>query len=131
MSRFPALVGAVVILGAACTASLATSSRSDHAQGDASPDLVCELHLTESAGQVHLRAQATSPAARSGTYRLEVLHRGSGGQSQIKQGGEFDLRAGETTTLGEASFSGTARQISADLTLQSGALTRRCSKAAL
>lgn len=129
MSRIPAIVGAFVVLGAACTASLATSPRLPAQAGGASPalaDLTCEFQLTRKAGQVQVQAKASAPVAQSGTYTLALTHSAPSGRSEINQSGEFTLRPGQTMTLGEAVFTGKPAQIRAQLDLRAGSVTRRC-----
>jgi hypothetical protein len=128
MSRIPAIVGAFVVLGAACTASLATSPRLPAQAGGATPtaDLTCEFQLTQKAGQVQVQAKASALAARSGTYTLALTHAAPSGRSEINQSGDFALQPGQTLTLGEASFTGKPANIRAQLDLRAGSVTQRC-----
>lgn len=126
MSAMPYTIAALVISGAACTASLATSQGAP-----ASDALVCELRLSESSRQVTISAEAQAHQAMRGTYQLEIDQRSAGGRSTIRQGGEFDLKAGERTTLSEASFSGRARDFNAELTVKANGQSRTCRSAAL
>ncbi|MCC5954849.1 MAG: hypothetical protein JJU07_02025 [Natronohydrobacter sp.] len=126
MSAMPYTIAALVISGAACTASLATSQGAP-----ASEALVCELRLTESNRQVTIAAEAEARQALHGTYQLNIDQRSAGGRSTIRQGGEFDLKAGERTTLGQASFSGRARDFNAELTVKANGQTKTCRSAAL
>lgn len=126
MSAMPYTIAALVITGAACTASLATS------QGPGRSDaLICALHLTETNRQVTISAEATAHQAVRGTYQLEIDQRSGAGRATIRQGGEFDLQAGERATLSEASFSGHARDVTAELTVKANGQTRTCRAAAL
>lgn len=126
MSAMPYTIAALVITGAACTASLATSQNAP--SNDA---LICELRLSESNRQVTIAAEAQARHAMRGTYRLEIDQRSAGGRATIRQGGEFDLKAGERATLGEAVFSGRARDFNAELTIKANGQTQSCRSAAL
>ncbi|MCC5964874.1 MAG: hypothetical protein JJU24_01945 [Natronohydrobacter sp.] len=126
MSAMPYTIAALVITGAACTASLATSQGAP-----ASEALVCELRLTESNRQVTIAAEAEARQTLRGTYQLNIDQRSAAGRSTIRQGGEFDLKAGERTTLGQASFSGRARDFDAELTVKANGQTKTCRSAAL
>lgn len=126
MSAMPYTIAALVITGAACTASLATSQNSTAPEA-----LVCELRLTENNRQVTIAAEAQARHATHGTYQLDIDQSSAHGRSTIRQGGEFDLKAGERATLGEASFSGRARDFKAELTVKANGQTKTCRSAAL
>lgn len=126
MTAMPYTIAALVITGAACTASLATSQNTTEPEA-----LVCELRLTETNRQVTIAAEAEARKSLHGTYELNIDQRGAAGRSTIRQGGEFDLKAGERATLGQASFSGRARDFNAELTVKANGLTRTCRSASL
>lgn len=126
MTAMPYTIAALVITGAACTASLATSQNTTEPEA-----LVCELRLTETNRQVTIAAEAEARKALHGTYELNIDQRSAAGRSTIRQGGEFDLKAGERATLGQASFSGRAQDFNAELTVKANGLTRTCRSAAL
>ena len=158
MSAFPYVAAALVLTGAAFTASLATSQATPPAivpaVGHASvqpADLatsgtttlvttkpkpardpfVCELRLTEQNRQVTIAAHAQAHHPSRGTYQLEIEQRSTGGRATIRQGGEFDLKAGESAVLGEARFSGRAREFQAEMSVTAIGKTRTCRQAAL
>lgn len=126
MSAMPYTIAALVITGAACTASLATSQNAH-----ANEAVVCELRLSESNRQVTIAAEAEARQAVRGTYELNIDQRSAGGRSTIRQGGDFDLKAGERTTLGQASFSGRSSDFNAELTVKANGQTKTCRSAAL
>ena len=121
MSAIPYVVAALVISGAACTAGLATPQAGQKADA-----LVCDLRLTERGTTVTLIAEAKAQQAIHGTYHLEIDQRSTGGRSTIRQGGEFDLQAGERSVLTEASFTARARDISAALTIEANGQRKTC-----
>ncbi|MFN7002678.1 MAG: curli-like amyloid fiber formation chaperone CsgH [Roseinatronobacter sp.] len=126
MSAMPYTIAALVITGAACTASLATSQGAPSSEA-----LVCELRLTETNRMVTIAAEAQARHAMRGTYQLDIDQRSAAGRSTIRQGGEFDLKAGERATLGEASFSGRAQDFNAELTVMANGQIRTCRSASL
>ena len=126
MSAIPYTLAALVITGAACTASLATS------QADKQPQaLVCAIALSESDQQVTITATARAAHAVRGTYQLEIDQRSAGGRATIRQGGEFDLKAGEKATLSEARFRGRTRDFQAELTVMANGQSKTCGSAKL
>jgi hypothetical protein len=142
MSVFPYAAAALVLTGAAFAASLATSQASPQAaspvavtlattqattQAKPAPDpFVCELRLTEANRQVTIAAHAHASKPSRGIYQLEIEQRSSGGRATIRQGGEFDLKAGESVVLGEARFSGRAREFQAELSVTANGKSRTC-----
>lgn len=62
-----------------------------------SENMHCEIRATRTAGGVRLEAIAHGIASATGEYSLVVTKSGSGGSSDISQGGEFDAASGETS----------------------------------
>lgn len=122
MSALPYTVAALVVAATTCPAGLATLQA--HPITDA---MVCELHLSEQGRTVTLTAQAQAHRATRGVYSLTLNHRSAGGRSTMRQGGEFDLKAGERGVLGQASFTGRARDLDAKLTLNANGQRKTCS----
>lgn len=120
------VIAALVITGAACTAGIATSQ----AQKSAEP-MVCELRLSEANRVVTFSAEAEARQPMRGSYQFDIDQRSSGGRATIRQSGEFDLRAGERTVLGEVNLSGRARDFAASLTVRANGQTRTCGAASL
>lgn len=126
MSVMPYTVAALVITAAACTAGLATP------QAQPETDvLMCELRLSEQGRTVTLTAEAHAHRATKGTYSLTVDQRNSGGRSTIRQGGEFDLQAGERSVLSETSFAARARDLNAELTIEANGERKTCAARSL
>ncbi|ATX67071.1 curli-like amyloid fiber formation chaperone CsgH [Roseinatronobacter bogoriensis] len=121
MSAIPYTIAALVLTGAACTASLATSRAEKPSEA-----LVCALELSENQRQVTITASARAAQPLRGTYQLEIDQRSANGRSTIRQGGEFDLKSGEKATLGEARFSGRADEFEAELTIKANGQTKTC-----
>lgn len=121
MTVLPPTLAAFVVVGVACSASLATS-HSD----PPGPVLACELRLSQSGQTVTVTAMAQAPRATRGTYTLHVQQAGAGGRVTIRQSGEVDLQPGARVLLGDAQFTGHARDLSAELTLEADGQQRTC-----
>ncbi len=126
MSTSSYVIAALVITGAACTAGIATSQ----AQKTAEP-LVCELRLSEAGRVVTFSAEAEARQAMRGSYQFDIDQRSASGRATIRQGGEFDLGAGERAVLGEVSLSGRKRDFAASLTIKANGQTKTCGAASL
>ncbi|EYD75453.1 hypothetical protein Rumeso_02936 [Rubellimicrobium mesophilum DSM 19309] len=133
MNRSPALMGlmalALSIYGLALGGP-AAPTQAQEAPGTASPapslapsaPFACSLVARPEGGGTGLEALLQAREAISATYALKV--RGPG--VSIDQGGDLSLAAGETTTLGQASISGTADSLDASLTVTVGGRTYGC-----
>jgi len=75
----------------------------------------CRIRETRTANGLRLEAVVGSDHAVYGAYQFTVTAKGSGGASDITQGGPVELEAGERATVGRAEFSG--KRYSAYLTL--------------
>jgi hypothetical protein len=91
------------------------------AEGTSLP-FACSLVARAQSGGTDLEAVLQAREAISASYALTV--RGPG--IAIDQGGDLTLGAGETTTLGQASVSGTASSLDATLTVTVGGQTYTC-----
>ncbi|MGY6549418.1 MAG: curli-like amyloid fiber formation chaperone CsgH [Roseinatronobacter sp.] len=137
-------IAALILTGAACTASLATSRGESAARptpvpvttatlplAQGSAPIACAVRVSERARQVTIAAEATARRAIHGTYRLTIDQRGGAGRATILQQGEFVLKPGERATLGEASLSGRARDFVAELEVTSGGQVQSCRSVSL
>ena len=111
-----ALILAGAGVAAACTSSIAATSAATSAP------FACEIAVTETATGTRFesRLQAVEPVA--GSYRLSLAGRGT----NIRQGGAFAARAGETLTLGQSMLSGAASAVEAELTVTVDGQSYRC-----
>jgi hypothetical protein len=126
MSAIPYSIAALFITGAACTASFATS------QAQKPPEvLICAISLSQSGQHVTLTASARAVQAVRGTYQLDIDQRSTQGRATIRQGGVFDLKSGETATLGETQFRGRTRDFQAELTITANGQSKTCRSAKL
>lgn len=118
------VAGAATLQGRTPPADPATLTRA------AAAPLACALVLRESAGSVAVAGHLTATVAAEGSYALRISQQSAGGSSQIVQGGDFVARPGEPVTLGEASFTGRAADLTATLTIETGGQTYDCPLAA-
>jgi len=103
--------GAAVL--ALCSLALGTAGMAQ----DEDADLSCEIRATAEGGGVRLEAVATAGISIAGDYDFVIARSGPGGSSDIRQGGTFDIAAGEEAVLGEATLGGDAGAVEASLTL--------------
>ena len=102
-----ALILAGAGVAAACTTSTAAPSDA------ATAPFACEIAVDETAAGTTFRGLVQANDALSGRYSLRLAGRGT----DIRQGGAFDARAGETLTLGQSMLSGAASAYDTDLTV--------------
>lgn len=87
--------------------------------------VTCEIRMVKSGGGVELKGIVHAARAASGSYRFNISNDGSGGSSDVSQGGDFALAAGESTVVGEAAF-GNADGLKARLSVSTSAGTTSC-----
>lgn len=75
------------------------------AEAAAAPDVRCRIRLTRTRHGMEFEAVARALDPASGDYEFVVTKEGSGGASDIMQGGAFDLDAGSSERLGAAELS--------------------------
>lgn len=69
------------------------------------PTVSCDVRATRTSRGVRFEATAFSDDHAVGDYEFVIAKRDRAGRSDIVQGGEFDLLAGETASLGSAEVS--------------------------
>lgn len=89
---------------AAVGAGLAAAAASGTDSAEAGGGLTCEIRASKSGSGVELTGVVRASQATSGSYRFSVAQSGSGGSSDIDQGGDFSLKAGEQQVVGEISL---------------------------
>lgn len=114
------LPAALILAGAGLAAACTTASTASTAEATA--PFACEISVTESGNRTRFegRLQAAEPV--SGSYSLSLAGRGT----NIRQGGGFAARAGETVTLGQSMLSGPAASYQTELTITVGGQTYSC-----
>lgn len=71
----------------------------------AASSIECDIHAVRTSRGVRFEAAALSEFAASGEYEFIITKRDRSGSSDIVQGGEYDLLAGYTQSLGIAEVS--------------------------
>jgi hypothetical protein len=92
------IAGCIALCG--CTAS----ANETRLAADYASEVQCDVRVIPSRNGVRLEAVAFDGAGASGEYEFVVIKRDRAGDSNIVQGGEFELLAGESQVLGEAEF---------------------------
>lgn len=77
----------------------------------------CEIEVETVGGGVRLQGVVHAKEAGSGAYDLEIRSSGSGGSSNIRQGGDFSAAAGEPARLGTVRLGGDGAAYDATLTV--------------
>lgn len=102
----------------AATTLAASLVFSASAQAPQHPAVQCEITVVETAQGRLIRPVAQAGRAIGGAYQLSVETVGDGGRSQVSQGGDFSLRAGQRHVLGTVSVGGASgAQVTALLVL--------------
>jgi hypothetical protein len=99
-----ALTGLVL---AACVTTAAPTPLAVAAVNSPAP-FTCRVEAVARGGQTEVRASVSARAPVSGLFWLDLAQSGAGGSATIAQSGPFSATAGETLTLGSASFGGPA-----------------------
>ena len=69
------------------------------------PAVACDIRVTRTAHGLRLEAIAHADRSVHGSYDFVITAQGSGGSSDVTQGGPFDLAAGRSATVGVAEIS--------------------------
>ena len=82
--------------------------------------LTCEIRSTDIRGGIRLEAVVVGRGGASGEYEFVVAKSGSGGTSNVSQGGDFEIGAGKEAIVGEVTLgSGEKAKVKARLTVSS------------
>ncbi len=114
----PAAAMLLVSIGVAVAASPATEVKD--------LPLSCAVELNDTGRMVEITARLATDEDITGTYAMTISKSGSGGSSRIRQGGPFELEAGDDVTLGKTMMSGNPDQFDIDFTLDWNGLQLRC-----
>lgn len=90
--RSSAILLGLALAAAAVTGGMANSSASA---------VQCGIAASSERGMLALEGTVLSPTALSGEYRFAVRSSGSGGSSNVSQGGYFTAPANQATPLGK------------------------------
>lgn len=89
--------------------------------------VTCEIRMVKRGGDVELQGIVHAAKATSGSYSFKISNAGSGGSSSINQGGDFDLAAGQSEVVGEATL-GNAGGLRARLSVSTASGSTSCSR---
>jgi len=84
--------------------------------------LACALEVDQTGPMTRFQGQVQAFEALSGSYSLTLV----GGGTNIRQGGPFSARSGETVSLGQANLSGTPGRYDANLSITVNGTTYNC-----
>jgi hypothetical protein len=84
----------------------------------------CEIVATTSGGMISIEALAHANKTTSGSYDLTI----SGPATNIDQGGDFDVRAGQSVTLGSATLSANGQGLDIELEVRANGTISKCSE---
>lgn len=80
--------------------------------------VTCEIAVEQTQYGNRYAGQITATQAVAGDYTLTINKRGANGRAMLTQGGAFTVAAGETQTLGQATFGGLPpKAVIAEMTL--------------
>ncbi|HUH77215.1 MAG TPA: curli-like amyloid fiber formation chaperone CsgH [Devosia sp.] len=86
----------------------------------------CGIVTSQHNGMLVIEGQVLSPVALRGSYEFAVQSRSKGGNSNIRQGGEFSAPADQPTTIGQVMLNADA-QYQIDFSISHGGKTIDCS----
>jgi len=117
----PAVVLTFTIVG------IAAASKA-HSTDDTAADLPlsCEIAVSKGRYGQTYEARVHADSAVSGSYRLSLSKSGAGGSAMISQSGDFALGAGDSETVGQATFGGVPSSVDAELILRWNGIDLRC-----
>ena len=96
-------------------------------QASVNAPTVCGINANSSGGMIALEAAFQSDVAVNGSYQFRVMSSGSGGSSNISQGGAFAAAANDLVKLGQVSInSGSTYQV--EFTVNANGVDLDCSK---
>lgn len=89
--------------------------------------LECEIRAEMSGGMFALQGVLHADDEVSGSYRLSVMGRGSGGRTNISQGGAFTALTGESVVLGSVMLGARGQVYDVTLEVDAGRARISCS----
>ncbi|WP_172297724.1 curli-like amyloid fiber formation chaperone CsgH [Pseudoruegeria sp. HB172150] len=95
------------------------------AENGADAPMKCEISVTKSGMGYTYTGKVQADEPLRGSFEL-VLTKLGGGSTKIRQSGLLDIAAGETATLGQATFGGLPDSVDAELILTVDGKTYSC-----
>lgn len=108
---------AIAALGIAGAAAIA---------GPSSNDFACGISTTTDRGMMAIEGVVQTQEAMSGDYRFALKSSGSGGSSNINQGGQFTATPGSPVSLGRVMINAGSK-VDVEFTVRKGGETIDCS----
>ena len=90
-------IGAIAALGIVAAALTASGGMANASSNGAT----CGVVTSAQNGMLLIEGSVLSPVALDGSYQFSVQSSGSGGNSNISQGGQFSAPANQQTTIGQ------------------------------
>ena len=127
--RFAAVAVLVLAGTIAAGANVAAAGRTSDSTGTitTSGPMRCEIRQSLEGDTILIQPVVRSDRAISGAYSLSLSGGGSGGSSNIRQGGDFTAAAGSVTPLGQVSV-GAGGIYDVTLKLTAGGSSVSCTK---
>ena len=122
------MVHSTLRIGTLAFGALALAAVTAHATSndDGENGLSCGISTQTERGMMSVEGIVQSPTTLTGEYRFALKSQGSGGTSNISQGGRFSVAPGEPVSLGKVMVNAGA-SIDADFIISSGGKQYDCS----
>ena len=122
LSLFPHPIPAAAALFVALGVGIAASS-----EAETNPlPMSCAVEMHDTGRMVEITARLATEEAIDGTYSLEIHKSSRGGSANMRQGGAFELKAGDDVTLGRSMMSGNPEDFDIDFSLEWNGMTLSC-----
>ena len=105
------------------------ASTNAHSSNDHAAPVTCEISVSKGRYGHTYEGVVHAESAAKGTYKLSLSKRGNGGSAMINQSGDFNVAAGDSESLGQATFGGLPSMVDATLTLRMKGKTLTCDNA--
>ncbi len=129
-ARLPALILGGAVVGLAAAAFGIPASQAGTGSASSGP-VRCEISITDDRGTTTIEGRVNADRPVSGTYRLAISSRSSGGQAMINQSGDFTATPAVPAMLGQTMLGGSRAQYAADLEVRVNGEHLRCSDSTL
>ncbi len=117
MTHLMTRLGKLALPAAALTLSVFGLANA-HTTENGDEPLTCEIAVSKGRYGHTYEAVIHAASTVKGTYELNIKKRGASGRAMISQSGDFYVPAGQTETLGQATFGGLPPEaVDAELTL--------------
>ena len=97
-----------------------------HSSNDHAEPVTCKISVSKGRYGHTYEGIVHAETATKGTYKLSLSKRGNGGSAMINQSGDFNVAAGGSESLGQATFGGLPSAVKATLTLRMKGKTLTC-----